>query len=237
MHMKTNPSNQSLEDLLLIISWKEDDKQAADAAFSLLYKKYFKYLRYICAKFRLNGADNAEMQESILNDVFMTVYEKASQLLDFRNGCPEEEKDKMFRAWMGKTARHLFLKIADEYSRQFIDAEDSEADSLYEEGGSHSSRIPRMVSLSEIENFDKTDEPETVIESKKLAEIKVALDQLDEREQEIILLYANFEDEDGHSNLPNYLRNSYAEKHQILPDSVRKTRQRALKKLKSKLNL
>jgi DNA-directed RNA polymerase specialized sigma24 family protein len=177
------------------------------------------------------------MQESILNDVFMTVYEKAGQLLDFKNGCPEEEKDKMFRAWMGTTARNFFLKIADEYERQFIDVEEREADSLYELGGSHSSRIPRMESLSEIENFGKTDEPETVIDSKKLAELKMALNQMDEGDRDIILLYANFEDENGHSNLPNYLRNSYAEKHQILPDSVRRKRQRALIKLKSKLNL
>jgi DNA-directed RNA polymerase specialized sigma24 family protein len=232
--MISKPGTQTLEDLLLIISYKNEDLPAARKAFSELHNRYSKYLYYICGKFTLSRASDAEMQESILNDVFVAVYENADNLLEYKRGIDENEKDLMFKAWLVKTAKSFFDKILKEYSEKFITIETTDEENPFKQSENNPTRLPRFISYSVIEESLAAGEPVVPFNSEERNRLDLAIDKLSAKERDITLTYLNLEDEHGH--IPRYIREALAFEHGMLPESVRKTKQRTVKKLKSILN-
>lgn len=215
MAIKLPQGGTPLEDLLLRISWKDEDRLDADKAFTELYKRYNKYVRYICSKFNVNKYTDSEMQEALFNNVFNEVFCKAEKLLDFKKGIEEEEKDRMFRTWLAKSAQWFFNRILTENKRE-------------------KARCPEFISYDEIleqaERFE-TDEPFATTER---AQLELALALLPEKNRAITFTYLTLEDEQG--RIPSDIRNSLAKAYGVLPDSLPAIKRRTIKDLIKKLN-
>lgn len=187
----------------------------AEKAFTILYKRYSRFVRYICSKFNVNKHTDCEMQEVIFNNVFNGVFCKAEKLLDFKKGIDEEEKDRMFRTWLAKSAQWYFSGILTENKRE-------------------KARCPEFISYDEIleqaDNFE-TDDP---FVSKERAQLELALALLPEKNRAITFTYLTLEDEQG--RIPSDIRNSLAKTFGVLPDSLPSIKRRTIKDLINKLN-
>ncbi len=236
MAIDEHPGKTPLEDLFLLMSWKDQDRPEAEKAFTQLYQRYVRYLDYICSKFKLYyNSNDIEMQQSIRNDVFILAFEKAGILLDFKKGIGEKEKDLMFRAWLAQTAKWFFLGILRDHKKE---KEQVEAANPYmnvenEEDGSKS-KLPRFVEYTDIPDGIAEDESESLFISAEHAQLELALAQLSEKEKDITLTYLNLEDKQG--NIPPEIRKKLAQAYKVLPESLRKTKQRTLQKLSDRLN-
>lgn len=234
MHMLIKPETQTLEELLLIISYKNEDLPAAHKAFAELYFRYLKYLKSICKSFTLSRESDAAMKESIINDAFIAVYENADHLLEYKKGIDESEKDLMFKSWLAKTAKSFFDKILKEYYEQFITNEAPDEENLFKQSESALKRLPRFISYSVIEDSLSVAEPAVPFTSEERVRLDLAIDQLTDKQRDITLTYLNLEDEHGH--IPRYIREVMAQEHGMLAESLRKVKQRTIRDLKSKLN-
>jgi hypothetical protein len=234
--MISKPGTQTLEDLLLIISYKNEDLPAAHKAFAELYFRYLKYLSFICSKFTLLRTEDeeSEMQKTICNDVFLTVFNHSESLLNFNKGVDEVTKDKMFRVWLGTTAKRFFFRIYEKYSEEFIINKADDDENIFKQSKNSPTRLPRFTSYSLIENSLAVAEPDVPFTSEERVRLDLAIDQLSDKERDITFTYLNLEDD--HGNIPTHIREALACEYGMLPESVRKTKQRTVKKLKTNLN-
>lgn len=236
MAIDEHPGRTPLEDLFLLMSWKEQDEYAARKAFAELYQRYVRYLDYICSTFKLhNNSNDNEMRQTIRNNVLVIAYEKAGILLDFKKGSEEKEKDLMFRGWLGTTAWNLFLAILKQHKKEKEREEESNPynDVEYEDENLRP-KLPRFIEYSEIPDVIAEDEPETQFMSAERAQLELALNLLTEKEKDITLTYLNLEDKQG--NIPTEIRNNLAQTYKVLPESLRKIKQRTMRKLIDRLN-
>ncbi len=102
---------EKVEEILLIISYKEDDKQGADKAFCQLYYEYSHYLgKVIGNALRGMGIYDEELFETVKNNTFITIYEKP---LSFSS--KGAKNDKGFKGWIATIARNELKQLLEEY--------------------------------------------------------------------------------------------------------------------------
>lgn len=224
MAVKLPQGEAPLEDLLLRISWKEDDRADAEKAFSQLYQRYNRYVRFICSKFNVNKYTDSDMQQTIFNNVFNMVFQKAEKLLDFQKGIDEKQKDLMFKCWLGKTARSFFNRILTERKRTKIIVDYATGETM----------IPQFIGYEEIMDKAESCETEEPFISNERAQLDLALMQMPEKNREITFAYLTMEDE--HGTIPTDIRKSLAKAFGVLPDTLRKIKQRTIESLIKKLN-
>src|SRR5690554_1949602 len=101
-----------LEEVLLTISYKEDDEKSSLDAFNTIYRAYSKLLSAIVkSNLKKMGIYNQQLYEATINNVFIKLYENP---LSFE--IPKNAKnDNCFKAWLSVVASNEIKKLIKEY--------------------------------------------------------------------------------------------------------------------------
>ena len=200
-------TNESLANLFLAMAMKEDDQAEAEKAFSEFYYRYKDYLhtviRKVCSSWKMYGE---ELIESVFQNTFLTVFEKA-ELFIIIDELEFEKQEIRMKAWLGEIAKNemnmLLRKMKDEKDKlEYTD------DFSF--------------------GFKNVDEPITYSEDYLLAE--KAISSLSERDRDILVTYLIYED--GNKKLPREEIQRLANLWNVLPDNLRQIRKRSFDKMK-----
>lgn len=160
-----------LEDLLLNISFKAEEKVLAEESFSKIYREYGQYLmNVIVSNLKDMGIYDEELAQAVLNNTFLTVYEKPLKF-SVPNGA---EDDKCFKGWISRISRNELLsqiKNVTDKEKRFSDLNLQEAD----------------LELEDVED--------DFFESVNHKLLKDALNTLCERDREILLAHYLYHEE------------------------------------------
>lgn len=160
-----------LEDLLLNISFKEEEKVLAEESFSKIYKEYSQYLmNVIVSNLKGMGIYDEDLAQAVLNNTFLTVYEKPLKF-SVPSGA---ENDKCFKGWISRISRNELLSQIQQVTskeKRFGDLNLQEAD----------------LELEDVEN--------DFFESVNHKLLKDALNTLSERDREILLAHYLYHEE------------------------------------------
>jgi hypothetical protein len=101
----------AVDELLLTMSWKEDEKNAKEA-FAIFYAHFGNYLYLVCEKafYKYRHWYNATLIDFLFNDVMLSVYENPVVLLVAIDGKLNTQQTTIIKAELGKIARRILLK-------------------------------------------------------------------------------------------------------------------------------
>ena len=101
-----NMSLSELEELLLKISYKDENRLSAENAFNTLYKHYSPFLSSVIkSALKEMGIYNEELYNIVMNNVFYKIFENP-----FSFKIPvTATNDKCFKGWLSKVAKNELL--------------------------------------------------------------------------------------------------------------------------------
>lgn len=212
------PGKLPLEELFLMISYKDDDPQQARKAFSEFHRRFKDYLWNYCVRAceRLEGYYDKPAL-TIFDNVMNKVYFKAGTLLKI-DAPTEEAKNNMMMGWLAQTASREIIDIYDDH-KEFVEKHDLYADDEL------------LTGIMESWQANQTDEYRVSPES---ALIAVALATLKEREQHIYRDMLALEQE--HKYLPKDDVKRLADFYGITTGNLYQVRHRATKKIHEYIN-
>lgn len=194
-----------LEDLLLNISFKEEEKVLAEESFSKIYKEYSQYLmNVIVSNLKGMGIYDEDLAQAVLNNTFLTVYEKPLKF-SVPNGA---ENDNCFKGWISRISRNELLSQIQQVTskeKRFSDLNLQEAD----------------LELEDVEN--------DFFESVNHKLLKDALNTLSERDREILLAHYLYHEEG--KNTPSDVLDRLCLLYSTTKPNIRQIRKRCEKKI------
>lgn len=199
------------EELLTIISMKDDEPVEAKNAFAEFHKRFkCTVWEYACTLSKT--CPNPKLvSEDILRDTFMVVWEKAEKF-DLKK-CKSEEKG--IKVWLGGIAKNQVLQYFDYAKKE----------------SRHIGHLEVCMDIFPME--DDLPMKETLLLSLKTKEVKrIFEEKLTDREREILSIYSNF---GVNEKIPKYIQETLCKVYHLLPTSFNKTKQRALQKMKKHL--
>jgi RNA polymerase sigma factor (sigma-70 family) len=207
-------SAESDDDLLVFITWKNDDPAAACEAWAELYRRHVNYLFGVCYIAFGKTLKSRDRVADLVTDTFKRVYEHADSFK------PSGVKDtdamrKRVRAWLGTIARRLFLDRLPATDNQPAECQ---------------------LELDHWQNIAQLDAPDDC-DSPLIAAVKIAFQKvLTQREQEVLRVTLHWYDPNSdHQRLPNEVAAELAKHLGTTPENLRKIRERALAKLKDEV--
>ncbi|MDO5655755.1 MAG: sigma-70 family RNA polymerase sigma factor [Flavobacteriaceae bacterium] len=195
---------EKLEELLLTISYKEEDKQGAIKAFNTLYKEYAPFLSSVLKNaLKSMGIYNEELYNTVMNNVFFKIYENP-----FIFQVPENaNNDYCFKGWLSKVARNELLSQIKEYNRL----------------------ENNLKLVANIEDFDSIEIQDDIYEGVNAKLLNEALKTLNERDRNILMsLYMYYE---KGKNTPSNVLDNLCRIHKTTKPNIRKIKERAEKKI------
>lgn len=203
--------HETIEDLFLIMSMKDDDKQQAEKAYNEFHNRYSKYLYGIitsAAKKFKNTYDYEELAANILQNTLLIIWEKADTFIKIED-VTIEKKESRVKVWLGKIAQNEMYKLLREY----------EADKI-----TYDTELINEINLN--------DEPISVSKPKfEKVLLDRALNSLKEREKEILLAYYQYSEKD--KNMPSEALDNLCRIFDTTRDNLRQIKKRALDKVNS----
>ncbi|PIF05302.1 MAG: hypothetical protein CSA36_07570 [Draconibacterium sp.] len=201
-------TKEALADLFLSMAMKEDDSQGAEKAFAEFYNRYKNYLYTVvlnaCKAWTMYGDD---LVQSVHQNTFLIVYEKAESFLQIEE-VPFEQQEKRMKSWLARIAQREMYKLLRELKEE----------------------KENMDYHDDITLFESSDEEHKVQKSEDFLLVERALNSLGEKSRNILVTYLMFED--GNKKLPSEEIQRLAEIWDVLPDSLRQIKKRALEKVK-----
>lgn len=196
---------KELEDLLLNISFREEEKVLAEDSFSKIYIEYSKYLmNVIVSNLKGMGIYDEDLAQAVLNNTFLTVYEKP---LKFAVPTGAED-DKCFKGWISKISRNELLsqiKAVTTKEKRFSD-----------------------LNLQDV-NFELEDVENDFFESANHKLLKDALNTLSVRNREILLAHYLYFEEG--KNMPSDALDRLCLIYSTTKPNIRQIRKRSEEKI------
>jgi len=204
------------EDLLLIIGMHEADpstEEESKRAFDEFYLRFKEYV-YKVSFFLSKSLDNrTQVAEDLTNDTFIKVWEKANRFNS--NRC--KDIDKGVKAWLGSIVKNTFLQYIERAKKY----------------------KPESVALDNYDLFIEESTPKDLsidtlpsLEGKSLIR---ALSDLKDKERDILITYYQFYDGERFT-VPIEIRKSLCKLYGIQDSTLRKTKDRAIEKLKKHIS-
>jgi hypothetical protein len=203
-----------LEEVLLMMSMKEEEPQQANAAFREFHLRFKDYLFNYCQRSckRLQGYyDNPEL--TVFDMAMNKVWFNAGKLLKLDGLNSEDDKFKIMKAWLSTTADRIIIDLYNE-NKVFNETHDLEGDD--------------EVLTDLIEKWQDSETGECATTS-EMELIRTAISLLKERDQHIYLACLALEEE--HKYLPKEDVERLAKFYEITTDNLYHIRQRAWKKI------
>lgn len=200
----------SNEDLLLVISYKEDDETEAKKAFSVFYQRnaqwFFALCKQVCST--ITECDLEELSKDVFSKTMLNVWENADKYDSTRSKV---------QTWVSNTARYVMYNILAEYKGKVS------GDLTF---------VPinnglEIASNDDSEDYSKTETPEMLA-------LATALMSLADRDRDILLTYMRYSD--GNKHLPENELDYLCSKYLITSDNVRQIKGRALGKVKKHID-
>ena len=184
-----------------------DNADSAVAARGELYRRHVRYLYGAVSRRQEKLLAVAGLSaEDLVQDTFHRAFERASTFRSDGITDPERLRRRA-RAWLGRIAQNL---LADALSR-----------------AREISATPYLERVS-CEGIDR-EQPA----SKELRLVQEGLEELSEREQDVLRITALYHRAGGHQRLPNSVARELAARWQTTSDNIRAIRSRAMKKLRA----
>jgi RNA polymerase sigma factor (sigma-70 family) len=195
---------EEIEELILIISDKLDDKLAADKAFTKLYKGYSRFLfSVVSSVLKSMGIYDEQVLATVINNTFFIIYEKP---LAFAFPTDAAD-DKSFKAWLSTVAKNELKRLLNEYH-----------------GKTSSLELVKEELVLESEDLG-TD----IFESVNLKTMNDALETLSVRDKEILMtLYLYYEEG---KNTPSEVLDLLCKVHDTTKENIRQIKKRSEKKI------
>jgi DNA-directed RNA polymerase specialized sigma24 family protein len=248
---ESNPKNKKiirpLEELMLEMSLKDDERETALKAFNETIRRFQAYLLTTGrrALFRNNTYDPADL-DALVNNTFLHLYNNAENLLHIEALETEAKKESVIKSWLGTVAGREAAKIngaLDEYYKKIVVKDFTERnrepginDDVEDEPVPEKIKIETFdeekgkLSVEEINLVIDDDEGESLSTDEMIVFTEV-LNECTPREQEIILTYYDYLE--GRKHLPHEESQRLCNKFGILPDNLNHIKNRTFKKLKS----
>lgn len=193
-----------LEEVLLTISYKEDDEKSSLDAFNTIYRAYSKLLSAIVkSNLKKMGIYNQQLYEATINNVFIKLYENP---LSFE--IPKNAKnDNCFKAWLSVVASNEIKKLIKEYYNK--------------------EKLLEVISDEPVIESEEINEELAYSVNKKL--MIDALNSLSERDKAIMFTLYNYYEE-GRKTPTNVL-NDLCKLHNTTKLNIRKIKERSEKKI------
>lgn len=206
-------STESDADLLSRIAQGGSDPRAARAAQAALYERHVRYLYGVLLRRKRDLLPLAGMTaEDLVQETFHRAFEKA-HTFRAEEGLDEERDRQRTRAWLGRIAINLLTD--------------------------HLSRLREVSASPYIDRVtcDAIDEEPPSSRSPKVALVCEGLDQLSERERDVLRVTAlHYRAGDEHQRLPNDVSADLAARWSTTNENIRAIRVRAMKKLRAFLS-
>ena len=204
-------SDESDADLLTMVSWREDDEEAALAAWGEFYRRYFDLLTLICLKAYQRQIGEAGV-EDLVNDTFLRVWTHGAATFRTAETDPGKLR-KLIGVWLGEIARNLLL--------------------IQLRGRN---RLPE-IAFDETEHACEEATPLSEERRQQCEQLREALDGLSERERDVLMArFSNYHRSGGKQQFDPEVLADLAEKWQITKDSIRQVLCRTLKRIRSQLS-
>lgn len=216
-------------DLLMLISWKNDDLQQATDAFKSFYQRYAPYLQTISMSVSKKHQPryDIDLAEQVLWNTFSTVWEHPEYLLDeMEDKVDATDPSLALKAALGKIAKT-------ELYNNILSAERMFGKGIkrmpYKSAEKHH-LIP--VTDPEIERDESNgSENNTKWTEQEVLEIHArAMSMLPQRDQDVLKTIMEFYQKG--SQIPKEVTELLCQRWEILPDNLRQIKCRALKMLK-----
>lgn len=244
---KIKKINRPLEDLMLEMSLKEDERETALKAFNEIIRRFKSYLLTTGRRALLRNStyDPADL-DALVNNTFLHLYNNAENLLHIEALETETKKELVIKSWLGTVAGREAAKIngaLDDYYNRIVVKDFT---GRYREPGINDDvedePVPEKIiietyddkedklSVEEINIVINDDEGESLSTDEMIVFTEV-LNECTSREQEIILTY--YEYLEGRKHLPHEEIQRLCKKFGILPDNLNHIKNRTFKKIKS----
>jgi RNA polymerase sigma factor (sigma-70 family) len=215
-------SNYDSSDLLVLIGYRNDNPDEAEAAFEELYRRNYEYvfnLAYASMK-QLDLQDQTtEYAEDLSQDVWKEIWEGLGDSF-MEDSDTASDPNTSVKKWLAAVVRNRVKRCL---------AETVERRETYD----GFKEIPLIAVTSHDDDFNLTSTP-------KYERVEQALNSLDPVDKEILLISFEFDllDNDGvrRRRITKDIRNTLINKHGLSPASLRKRKQRALEKLRKALS-
>lgn len=184
------------------------DRAGASTEIELFYSRHVRYLFAVLHKQCSRLGFDAEQIEDLVQDTFQRAFDYAHTFRASEHIAPEQAR-RWTRAWLGKIARNLLL------------------DAL---------RAPRETLLGpELEQLfvDPFAPPSSRPHNPRLRALQSALEQLSDREQDVLRVSALYYRATEHQRLPNEVLQELAQRWETSGENIRAIRSRALKKVQN----
>lgn len=203
-------------DIELVEKIKKGSIKEVQLAQTLFYKRYAGYIY----KIALQGCSNFPEPEFFAKEILQKTFIKAFEYIhnfNLKDGLNDNQTNKIIKAWLGKIWNKVFLSTIAVYQKENSRLEFFEPENYLIEDG-----------------YDEIQENEQ-IPNIFMQKLKLALNQLNEKDRHIILTYADEYCIDNTQHLSNNAMNFLCSTHSTNPANIRQRKKRALDKLKMKL--
>lgn len=212
------PGKLPLEELFLMISYKDDDVLQANKAFAEFHRRFKDFLWNYCRKACKKLEDYYHQPAlTIFDNVMNKVYFKAGTLLKI-DAPTEEAKNNMMMGWLAQTASREIIDLYEDH-KEFVEKHDLYTDDEL------------LAEIMETWQANQTDEYRVSPES---ALIAAALATLSDRERHIYCEMLALEEE--HKYLPKEEVKRLAGFYGITTGNLYQVRHRATKKIHEFIN-
>ncbi|MDA7978969.1 MAG: sigma-70 family RNA polymerase sigma factor [Pirellulales bacterium] len=208
---ETDFTEESDADLLTLISWREEDGEAARAAWREFYDRYFKLLAYICMK-RFASQIGDQGVNDLVNDTSLRVFDGGTDTFKTDETDPEKLRH-LIGAWLSQIALNIF--------RARLRGE---------------KRLP-LVQVEEFEFPIEESPPLSGERAEQCEQLKEVLEDLKPRERDILLARcANYHRSKGKQQFESHVLERLAKDWRITKDNVRQIYSRTMRKVEEQLS-
>ncbi len=193
------------EDLLVVISFREQNEVEAKEAFKVFYDRYYRFLFSLCYNVCKNIEPNGEdLAKDVFVNTMMAVY-KSSNTYD-------SSKSKI-TTWLSRIAKREMLDLLNILNEKRI-------------GEKQFIPLNKDLAIS-----DKDTEESIEIETPQKKALDEALQNLSDKERDVLLTYMMYQE--GNKHLPDEVIKVLCDRYETSSINLRKIKQRALEKVKS----
>lgn len=208
---ETDFTEESDVDLLTLISWREEDGDAARAAWGEFYRRYFKLLAHICMV-RFGQKLGEHDVENLVNDTFLRVFDGGADTFKIDETDPEKLRH-LIGAWLSQIALNIF--------RARLRGE---------------KRLP-LVQVEEFEFPVEESPPLSDERAEQCERLKEVLENLKPRERDILLArFANYHRSTGKQQFESHVLERLSKEWKITKDNVRQIYSRTMRKVQEQLS-
>ena len=245
---KIKKISRPLEDLLLEMSLKDDDRKTAAKAFNEIIDRFESYLSLVGrnALYR-NGTYDTTDLKSLVSNTLLFLYYNAENLLHIETLENESKKEILIKSWLSTVARREAAKINGALDDYFDKVRLTDFGERYKVPGANDDIEDEPVSekikiatydddgeclSSEEIKLEIDNEAEESLSSEEMIVLTEVLNECTEREKVIIRTYYDYLD--GRRHLPADQVKRLCNEFLILPDNLNHIKDRTFKKIKQK---